>query len=397
MISSRMRTASASNQEKEPEDIPAVQELSDEAAETDAVATEEAPGADDSPPTEEPLAAEESAAEVQTAEEAATELDLDDATLEQTSVNGGPDVSSGDEVHYTVSSSQLKLASPKFKNMLSGDVWTEATPDEMDGRYHIYAEDWDADALLILLNAIHLRNSSVPRTASLEMLAKVVVLAEYYCCLEAIELLVEIWIKKLKKCTPVPSDYCRDLMLWMCVTWVLRLPKEFSQTTAIAIKRSPHEELPTLDLPVTSFISRYASEHILNDRLICSTCQIDQMRIDTIGLVVSQLHDLLDEFRQRDYKCPSGVSSFECGSMLYGALTKEMEVSGLLSPFPTAPFAEMTFEELRTKIYEMRAPAWSSGHRRNYPHLCDLRSRVIEVVDKAGAEVFGLSLDAFDR
>lgn len=221
-------TAPASTQEQEFEDIHVVQELSDEAAETDASATEDPPAAEEISPIEEPLAAEESAAEPQMVGESATELGSDGATSEQASVNGGQDVPSGDEVHYTVSSSQLKLASPKFKSMLSGDVWTEATPDEIDGRYHIYAESWDADALLILLNALHLRNSKVPRSASLAMLAKVVVLAEYYCCLEAIELLVEMWTKKLKKCTPVPSEYCRDLMLWMCVAWVLRMPEEFA-------------------------------------------------------------------------------------------------------------------------------------------------------------------------
>jgi hypothetical protein len=122
------------------------------------------------------------------------------------------------------------------------------------------------------------------------------------------------------------------------------------------------------------------------------------MRIDTIGLVVSRLHDLLDEFRQGDYECPSGISSFECGSILYGALTKGMESSGLLSPFPTAPFAGLTFEELRAKVHGMRAPTWSnSGYKRNCPHPCDLSSRVVEIADKAGAEVLGLSLHAFDR
>lgn len=122
------------------------------------------------------------------------------------------------------------------------------------------------------------------------------------------------------------------------------------------------------------------------------------MRIDTIGHVVSQLHDLLDEFRQINYQCPSGVSSFECGSMLYGALTKGMEASSLLSSFPTAPFAGMTFEELCTKIYGMRAPTWSnSGHRRDYRHPCDLSTRLIEIVDGTGAGVVGLSLHAFDR
>lgn len=241
----------ATNQEQELEDISVVSELSDEAVETDAVAIEEPSAAEEISPTGDPRAPEESAAEPGS----------DGVNSEQALVNGGQDIPLAGEVHYTVSSSQLKLASPKFRSMLSGNVWTEATPDETDGRYHIYAEDWDADALLIVLNALHFRNSKVPRSASLEMLAKVVVLAEYYCCMEAIELLIEMWTKTLRKCTPIPSDYCRDLMLWMCVAWVLRLPEEFAQTTAIAIKQSPHEELPTLNLPVTSFISRFTFEH----------------------------------------------------------------------------------------------------------------------------------------
>lgn len=167
-------------------------------------------------------------------------------------------------IHYHVSSSQLKLSSREFDKMLSARNWREGTPDTDDGLLHIFAEDWDEDALLILLNVIHLRNRKVPRSISLETLAKIALLVDYYDCLEAVELPAEIWIRGLKNSTPIPSKHCRDLMLWMCIAWALKLPEEFAQTTAIAIKQSQQEELSTLGLPIISFVGRWShlSRHL---------------------------------------------------------------------------------------------------------------------------------------
>jgi hypothetical protein len=79
-----------------------------------------------------------------------------------------------------------------------------------------------------------------------------------------------------------------------------------------------------------------------NTRLIYAG-RIDQARVKAVGTIVSQLHDLLDGFRRNDYRCPNGGSSFECGCMLYGALTKEMDLAGLLVPYPVAPFSGNEF------------------------------------------------------
>lgn len=51
-----------------------------------------------------------------------------------------------------------------------------------DGLYHVPAEDWDGEALLCVLQVLHLHNSQVPRTVSLEMLAKIAVLVDFYKC-----------------------------------------------------------------------------------------------------------------------------------------------------------------------------------------------------------------------
>jgi hypothetical protein len=197
----------------------------------------------------EETAAEETAAEETAAEETAAE----ETAAEKTATD---ELISEEEIHYEVCSYQLRQASPKFRSMLSGGNWNESIPNEDDGCYHIHAEDWDEEALLILLNVLHFRNNNVPQSASLDMLAKIVVLAEYYNCLEAVKLLTHLWIKDLKSITSLPSEHCRDLMLWMCIAWVLRLPEEFTHTTAIAIKQSRKEELPTLGLPITGFVGR---------------------------------------------------------------------------------------------------------------------------------------------
>jgi hypothetical protein len=190
---------------------------------------------------------------------------LEDTALEAAAVEDAIDIESSahepapsevsnfeEEVHYHVSSRHLRLASTRFESMLSGGKWKEGLPDEKDGLYHISAENWDKEALLILLNALHHQNRQVPRSISLEMLAKIAVLTDYYDCAEAIELWTEKWVEYLKKTSPIPSENCRELLLWMCIAWALRLPNEFTQTTSVAIKRD--QNLPTLDLPITSCI-----------------------------------------------------------------------------------------------------------------------------------------------
>ncbi|CAJ2508725.1 Uu.00g137510.m01.CDS01 [Anthostomella pinea] len=48
--------------------------------------------------------------------------------------------------------------------------------------HFICAEDWDANALSILMYVIHGRHRGVPRSASLELLTKIAVLVDYYKC-----------------------------------------------------------------------------------------------------------------------------------------------------------------------------------------------------------------------
>lgn len=338
--------------------------------------TEEGPAEE---PAEEPAGTEFSTQEPSVEDPAAEETALEEPVVEP---NTSEVSTHEEEIHYHVSSSHLRLVSPKFKSMLSRGNWKEGIPNENDGRYYILAEDWDGEAFLIFLNVLHLRNRQVPRSVSLVMLAKIAVLVDYYNCAEAVELSTEMWVKDLKNTTPIPSKRCRNLMLWMCTAWVLRLPQEFAQTTTVAIKQSKQDELSTLDLPITGFVD-----------------SIDQARIEAIGTIISQLHGLLDEYRSTDYCCPSGNYSFECGSILYGALTKEMDSLGLLVPYQVAPFPAMSFSEIYSKVHNVKSPMWSnpgSGRYRSQ-HSCNLNEKVTEIANSVMYGVNGLKLKDFGR
>jgi hypothetical protein len=157
-------------------------------------------------------------------------------------------------IHYYVSSRHMMLASPWFHRALTKNVWSESGRSKDDRRFHITTEDWDADALLIILNAFHLRNKQVPRTVSLKMLAKIAVLVDYYECGEAIELYTNMWINDLKVQVVVPPTYCRDLILWIWIAWVFDEVDQLKQASAVAIKTST-ECFRVLGLPIPARVS----------------------------------------------------------------------------------------------------------------------------------------------
>jgi hypothetical protein len=157
------------------------------------------------------------------------------------------------QIHYRVSSRHLMTASPVFRRALTKDGFAESQRDEVDGLFHIQAEDWDPEAFLVILRIFHLRNKAVPRTVTLEMLAKIAVLVDYYECAEAIELFTDLWIHDLKQ-TTLPTTYCRDLVLWIWVSWVFDIVGQFKEATAVVVRKSV-ESIRTLDLPIPERVS----------------------------------------------------------------------------------------------------------------------------------------------
>jgi hypothetical protein len=116
--------------------------------------------------------------------------------------------------------------------------------------------------------------------------------------------------------------------------------------------------------------------------------------MQAISTVFSQLHDLLEEFRSQLYRCPRD-DSFECGSILYGALFKEMELQGLL-PIPTAPYHDLSVSELYTKMQRIRSPTWCRPRSKKSQHGCNLAERVMAIADPVTRLANGPELKDFE-
>ncbi|KAK3370952.1 hypothetical protein B0T24DRAFT_531308, partial [Lasiosphaeria ovina] len=77
---------------------------------------------------------------------------------------------------FLVSSRHLILASPVFKVMLTGG-WKEG--EKNNGPLRGGAEDWDTEALMIVMNVLHNHYRQVLKKVSLEILAKIAVIINY--------------------------------------------------------------------------------------------------------------------------------------------------------------------------------------------------------------------------
>ncbi|KAF4182503.1 hypothetical protein CNMCM8694_006753 [Aspergillus lentulus] len=145
-----------------------------------------------------------------------------------------------------VSAKHSILASSFFKKLLKG-AWKESLTYLQKGSVEITADTWDIDALLIVLRVVHGQYYDVPRKITLETLAKVAVLANYYDCKEALDVLANIWINALEE--TIPKSYSRDLFLWLWISWFFQLPAQFREATSTAMSCS-NNRIDNLGLPI---------------------------------------------------------------------------------------------------------------------------------------------------
>ncbi|TDZ28499.1 hypothetical protein C8035_v007586 [Colletotrichum spinosum] len=259
------------------------------------------------------------------------------------------------EIRYLVSSRHLTLASPKFETELKGP-WMEGSVRNIDGRYHIEASEWDPAALLILMRVFHGQTRSVPRQICLDMLAKIAVLVDYYDSPEVIEVFTNIWIGELKD--KLPTQYGRNMILWLLISHVFQKKGIFFQMTKIAATQSK-EPVPTLELPIPSIV----------------TDIIDWQRQEAVEYMLKTLSNLLEAFRTGSSGC-----SFECSSMLLGALTKEMDVHKLLNPPPKEPYIGYSIVDTKKMLNGFRCPQWNHPRRSHHsyysetPDPCNLKT-----------------------
>ncbi|KAH6622467.1 hypothetical protein C7974DRAFT_315095 [Boeremia exigua] len=277
-------------------------------------------------------------------------------------------------VEFRVCAGNLMSASPWFNRVLTKDGWMESNTSADDRLFHVSAEDWDEEAFFILMNVFHLRNHSIPRKITLEMLAKIAILVDYYECSESVDMFIDIWVADLRKTSPVPTTYCRDLILWMWISWNFKLSDLFREVTTVAIQKAV-EPVRNLGLPIPAWV----------------THEIDLRRHRVIDSIRAGLNAQLATYRSARYICPVNTSySFQCGSMLFGALTKQMDSAQLSSLRPTNTFLGLSFDALCFEVRLIKSSLWWHDHY--HQHDCNVSTAVNSIVDSAVAGVSGLGL-----
>lgn len=139
------------------------------------------------------------------------------------------------EFRIQVSAKHIMFASPVFKKTLTGG-WKESITYLQKGSVEITADGWDSEAFLILLRAIHCQYNLIPKKVTLEMLAQIAAIADYYDCKDVLYIMTDIWIGSLEE--GIPSKFSRDLILWVWVSWFFQRPYAFTTSTATAMSWS---------------------------------------------------------------------------------------------------------------------------------------------------------------
>jgi hypothetical protein len=131
-----------------------------------------------------------------------------------------------------VSSSHLSLSSLVFRAMLRRN-FAEAESLRNQGSVTISLPDDDVYAFSLIMNIIHLRNNSLPREVTLSTLTSFAILVDKYGFHEAVTTWVESWLAKLHK-KPTSYNFGKEVICWICLSWVFGLSKEFAEATKIA-------------------------------------------------------------------------------------------------------------------------------------------------------------------
>jgi len=155
----------------------------------------------------------------------------------------------GDEpepLRIKVSSKRLCQAAARFKKMLTGP-WIEATTVYDDGLRHIDMDGFDVDAFRVVMHVIHGNDSRVPSVVDLDTLVKIALVVDDLHCAEAVAAFAALWISGVRMQLP---DVCnRDLVLWIFVSYTLRLLDIFHTATSTAMFNS-QGPIPTYGLPI---------------------------------------------------------------------------------------------------------------------------------------------------
>ncbi|KAF4993083.1 hypothetical protein FGRMN_6698 [Fusarium graminum] len=256
------------------------------------------------------------------------------------------------QVEFRVSSRHLSLASPVFRAMLESK-FKESQPNDQ-GLYEIQATEWDAEALVILLDIIHGHHRDVPKRVSVETLSHIAIIVDYYGCHEIMELVFTAWMTYRGDFEGFVKE---DPLRWLFISWVFRQELLFTVATKMLLLYD--NGTCAVDLPIP--------QPILD--------KIDEKR----QYVLSTLFGHLYSFQQDLLEGKAGCSE-TCASMLLGSLMKQMRVRGLSASRSDVVFEGWRVEDARNTILGLTAPPWRvpgrSSDRLVHPSIQVIQQRI---------------------
>ncbi|RDW93069.1 uncharacterized protein DSM5745_00391 [Aspergillus mulundensis] len=253
-------------------------------------------------------------------------------------------------VSYRTSEKHLKFASPVFRCMLENNGSQESAK-------MIVVRSFSSEALLICLNIIHGKVNTVPRRVSRELLARITAVAEHFECLNTLRFCADTWFKSIKS---IPrTEYSRDLVVWLWITYVWGWTKEFDHTAWTAINHG--------SCPVPSLGLSFPGDLI---------CALNDCREAAIQRTIDFVHDKLNHSLGDGYWRLCTAHNSRCRTILVGGLLRYMHEAGMY-PKPEAPFRGITCEGLREK----NADAYQTAERIDLGCKC-YRTYIVEMEEK---------------
>ncbi|KAJ4141788.1 hypothetical protein NW768_001006 [Fusarium equiseti] len=281
------------------------------------------------------------------------------------------------QICLLVSSTHLTLSSPVFKAMLDGS-FSESKRNE-DNLFELKTFEWNAEALVILLDIIHGHHRSLPKTVTLDTLIEVAMLCDYYQCEEIVEVFADRWITALSEDKPYEEQATMD---WMFIAWVFQKDMLFTAKVAATLQHSRIPVQTDLTLPsmITGTFSMNLSIYSKGTDGIAE--KLEAQRLKLLNEVLDNLYGLHESLWVTNDNC-----NRECASMLLGSLMKQMREAGLMPrPKELLPSTVRSVRGLRGFVSGLETPVWYIG--RPYggliKHECSFKNKTQPWMDYMG-------------
>jgi len=244
------------------------------------------------------------------------------------------------EVHYLVSSRQLRIVSPYFEKMFKRN-YDETVPNSEDGLYHVRAQQWNPHALAIMLNIAHLQFAAIPKELSVRLFVALFLVADYYQMEDALRLFTKEWQEQLQE-QPMPTLYSEESMLWMFLGVKLKEGEIFESMASLAMREACHP-IQFLDLPFPR--GEKGERFFLMHKSLLTLIgvgQLDSMRCKAIQALLAGTHKLNQDLYEGNAGCNDA-----CSAMMLGFLQRSLWDTKLLSHIEKHdqhPFEGLSFD-----------------------------------------------------